>query len=157
MKSVFFYDYSIGTIGIAEDDGSISRVFFRGEKALAGFNVAETPLIKKAATQLSEYFEDKRKSFSLPLKLQGTDFQMSVWKALQTIPIGETRSYKEVAAMVGNPKASRAVGMANNRNPIIIIVPCHRVTGQDGSLTGYVGGIAAKQYLLELEKRYVTD
>jgi methylated-DNA-[protein]-cysteine S-methyltransferase len=152
MKSVFFYDYPIGAIGIAEDEGAIVRVFFGGKKkALPGFNTAETPLIKKAAAQLAEYFNGKRKSFNLPLALQGTDFQISVWEALQTIPAGETRSYKDVAALIGNPKAVRAVGMANNRNPIVIIVPCHRVIGHDGSLTGYGGGLPAKQYLLNLE------
>jgi methylated-DNA-[protein]-cysteine S-methyltransferase len=88
----------------------------------------------------------------LPLTLQGTDFQISAWKALQTIPFGETRSYKDIAIMIGNEKAVRAVGMANNRNPIVIIVPCHRVIGHDGSLTGYGGGLPAKQFLLDLER-----
>ena len=153
MKSVFFYTYPVGTMGIAEDNGALCRVFFGREKALSGFDVAETLLIKKAAVQLEEYFEGKRKSFNLPLALRGTDFQMAVWEALQTIPAGETRSYKEVAALIGNPKAVRAVGMANNRNPVVIIVPCHRVIGGDGSLTGYGGGLPAKQFLLDLEKR----
>ena len=88
----------------------------------------------------------------LPLHLGGTEFQATVWRALMTIPAGETRSYKDIALMVGNPGASRAVGMANNRNPVAIIVPCHRVIGQDGSLTGYAGGLAIKQYLLDHEK-----
>jgi methylated-DNA-[protein]-cysteine S-methyltransferase len=154
MKSLFFYDYPIGTIGIAEDGDAVSRVFFCKEKSLEGFNIAETPLIKKAAVQLREYFDGKRRAFDLPLAPHGTDFQRAVWKALQTIPAGETRSYKDIAALIGNPKASRAVGMANNRNPIVIIVPCHRVIGRDGSLTGYGGGLPVKQYLLELEKRY---
>lgn len=154
MKSVFFYDYPIGMMGIAEDNGSICRVFFSGEKALAGFETAETPLIQKAAAQLTEYFDGKRLDFDLPLALHGTDFQLSVWTALRTIPAGNTRSYKDVAAMVGNSRASRAVGMANNRNPIVIIVPCHRVIGQDGSLTGYAGGLPAKKFLLELEERH---
>jgi methylated-DNA-[protein]-cysteine S-methyltransferase len=153
MKSVFFYDSPVGGIGIAEDNGAICRVFFSGGKTLAGFATAETPLIRKAAAQIKEYFEGKRADFDLPLALRGTDFQMSVWKILQTIPAGETRSYKEVAAMLGNPRASRAVGMANHRNPVAIIVPCHRVIGQDGSMTGYAGGLPAKEYLLELEKR----
>jgi methylated-DNA-[protein]-cysteine S-methyltransferase len=111
-------------------------------------------LLKKAATQFVEYFGGKRKAFDLPLTLQGTDFQISVWKALQSIPAGETRSYKDVAALIGNPKACRAVGMANNRNPIAIIVPCHRVIGADGSLTGYASGLPIKQQLLDLEKRF---
>ncbi|EHQ89795.1 methylated-DNA--[protein]-cysteine S-methyltransferase [Desulfosporosinus youngiae] len=153
MKSVFFYNYPVGMLGIAEDNGAICRIFFKGETTPADFETIETPLIQKAAAQLTEYFAGKRRSFDLSLVLQGTDFQMSVWKTLQTIPIGETRSYKDVAVMIGNPRASRAVGMANNRNPMVIIVPCHRVTGQDGSMTGYIGGIPAKEYLLELERR----
>jgi methylated-DNA-[protein]-cysteine S-methyltransferase len=153
MKSVFFYDSPVGGIGIAEDSGAICRVFFGDGKTLTGFAVAETPLIRKAATQITEYFGGKRADFDLPLVLRGTDFQISVWKILQTIPAGETRSYKEVAAMLGNPRASRAVGMANSRNPIAIIVPCHRVIGQDGNMAGYAGGLPAKEYLLALEKR----
>lgn len=155
MKSVFFYDFPVGMIGIAEDGGRICRVFFNNQKELPGYETAETPFIQKAATQLTEYFDGRRRTFDLPLALHGTDFQMSVWKALQAIPSGETRSYKDVAAMLGSPQASRAVGMANNRNPIVIMVPCHRVIGQDGSMSGYVGGLPAKKYLLELEKRYV--
>lgn len=152
MKRVWFYDYPVGMIGIAEESGVICRMFFSGEQALAGFETAETPLIQKAATQLSEYFEGTRMEFDLPLALHGTEFQRAVWNALQAIPAGETRSYQDVAMMVGNPRASRAVGMANHRNPIVILVPCHRVTGRDGRLTGYVGGLPAKQYLLKLEK-----
>jgi methylated-DNA-[protein]-cysteine S-methyltransferase len=153
MKSVFIYDYPIGAVGIAEEEGAITRVFFSGRNALPGFEVIETPLIKKAAVQLTEYFNCQRKSFDLPLALYGTDFQIAVWNALQTIPAGETRCYQDVAALIGKPSAVRAVGMANNRNPVVIIIPCHRVIGKDGSLTGYGGGLPAKQYLLDLEKR----
>ena len=151
---MYFYDFPIGTIGIEEDDGSIARVFFGSEKALAGQDIAETPLIQKAASQLTEYFASERKEFDLPLALEGTEFQMAVWKALQAIPSGETRSYQDIAKAVGKPQAGRAVGMANNKNPILIIVPCHRVIGQDGSWGGYVAGVPAKEYLLGLEKRY---
>ena len=91
--------------------------------------------------------------FDLPLRMQGTPFQQKVWAALREIPYGETRSYGQIAAQVGNPKAGRAVGMANNRNPIAIIVPCHRVIGANGSLTGYAGGLNVKQELLALERR----
>ncbi len=153
MKNVFFYHYPIGMIGIAEDNGAICRVFFGRDKVPSGYEIAETPLIIRAAKQLTEYFKGKRMEFDLPLAPKGTDFQVAVWNALQTIPAGETRSYKEIARMVGNPKASRAVGMANNRNPIAIFIPCHRVIGQDGSLTGYAGGLPVKEYLLRLEKR----
>ena len=115
------------------------------------FEIKETPLVKKTAAQLNEYFAGKRKVFDLPLKPEGTDFQRSVWQALLTIPFGETRSYREIAVQTGNPKACRAAGMANNRNPIVIIIPCHRVIGANGDLTGYGGGLDIKKYLLELE------
>ncbi|RNC28515.1 MAG: Methylated-DNA--protein-cysteine methyltransferase [Candidatus Dichloromethanomonas elyunquensis] len=154
MKSIWYYNYPIGTIGIAENDGAISHVFFGRDKNREGFEVIQTPLIQEAAVQLSAYFTGKGREFDLPLSLQGTEFQQSVWKALQTIAAGETSSYKEIAVQIGNPKAGRAVGMANHRNPIAIIVPCHRVVGADGSLTGYGGGLPKKQYLLDLEKRY---
>lgn len=154
MKSVWYADYPIGTIGIAEEDGAISQLFFGRDENQAGFAVAQTPLLQKAALQLSEYFAGKRAVFDLPLSLQGTAFQQAVWQALQTIAAGETRSYKEIAVQIGKPKAMRAVGMANHRNPIAIIVPCHRVVGADGSLVGYGGGLPMKQYLLDLEKRY---
>ena len=152
MSSVWFYDYPIGKIGIAESEGSVTHVFFREEECPSGYEAAETPLIKKAAAQLKEYFAGGRKDFDLPLATHGTDFQKSVWSALMRIPSGETRSYKQVAEMIGKPLACRAVGMANNRNPIAIIIPCHRVIGSDGSLTGYGGGMEVKRYLLELER-----
>lgn len=154
MNNICYYEYPIGTIGIEEENGTISRVFFSNDKSSADINNEETPLIQKAADQLSEYFDGKRKVFDLPLSLKGTEFQISVWQALMNIPAGETRSYKDIAEMIGSSKASRAVGMANNRNPIVIIVPCHRVIGKNGSLTGYGGGLAVKQYLLDMEKRY---
>ncbi len=154
MKNVWYYEYPIGTIGISEDDGFISHLFFGSDKNRAGFEAFQTPLIQKAAVQLREYFDGNRTEFDLPLLLRGTEFQLSVWKALQTIAAGETRSYKEIAVQIGIPKAVRAVGMANNRNPLPIIVPCHRVVGSDGSLTGYAGGLSVKQYLLELERRH---
>ena len=114
---------------------------------------AETPLLAQGREELLEYFGGKRRTFDLPLKPQGTPFQQRVWAALREIPYGETRSYGQIAAQVGNPKAGRAVGMANNRNPIAIIVPCHRVIGANGSLTGYAGGLSVKQELLALERR----
>ena len=150
-KCVFFYRYNKIDIGIAEENKAITGLFF-GRALPAGFTKAETPLITKAAAQIAEYFVGKRKKFSLPMVMHGTDFQMDVWKALQSIPYGETRSYKEIAALVGRPKAVRAVGMANNRNPIAIIIPCHRVIGHNGSLVGYGGGLPLKQYLLDLER-----
>jgi methylated-DNA-[protein]-cysteine S-methyltransferase len=152
-KAKYYFTYSLKKIkiGIAEEDNAITGVYF-GAEIPDGFVKTETTLIKKAAVQIEEYLNGKRKRFSLPLSMHGTEFQMDVWKALQTIPYGETRSYKEIAELVNRPKAVRAVGMANHRNPISIIVPCHRVIGHNGSLTGYGGGIPLKKYLLELEQ-----
>jgi len=149
--NVFFYRLSGINIGIADNGNAITGLFF-GSKPPVGFVKAETPLIRKAAAQVEEYLAGKRKQFTLPLVMHGTEFQLAVWQALQDIPYGETRSYKEIAASIGRPKAVRAVGMANNRNPISIIVPCHRVIGHDGKLVGYGGGLPLKQRLLELER-----
>lgn len=112
----------------------------------------DTILLKDAEKQLEEYFCGKRKKFNLPLKQEGTEFMQSVWKVLETITYGETRSYKQIAEMIGNPKAVRAVGMANNKNNIPIIIPCHRVIGNNGKLVGYALGLEMKQWLLDLEK-----
>ena len=111
-----------------------------------------TPLTHEAFRQLQEYFAGERREFSLPYALHGTEFQKKVWAALAAIPYGQTRSYRDIAAAVGNPKAVRAVGAANGKNPLWIILPCHRVVGADGSLTGYAGGLEMKKRLLELEK-----
>lgn len=113
-------------------------------------------LVKDCEAQLTEYFSGKRRVFDLPLSPEGTDFQKNVWAHLRDIPYGETRTYGELAEMAGNKKASRAVGMANHCNPILILVPCHRVIGANGSLTGYAAGIEAKKLLLSLEKRYAA-
>lgn len=109
--------------------------------------------VLQAARELTEYFAGMRTVFDVPLHEQGTPFQKRVWAALRTIPYGETRSYGQIAAQIGNPKGARAVGMADNRNPIMIFTPCHRVIGADGSLVGFGGGLPMKKYLLELEKR----
>jgi len=108
-------------------------------------------LLQIAKKQLEEYFAKKRTMFNFPMELKGTPFQKKVWKELCEIPYGETRSYKEIAIKIGNPLAARAVGMANNKNPIAIVVPCHRVIGMNGKLVGYAGGLAMKEYLLHLE------
>jgi methylated-DNA-[protein]-cysteine S-methyltransferase len=110
-----------------------------------------TPLLREAERQLRAYFAGELRQFDLPLDPQGTPFQQQVWAALREIPYGEVRSYGQIAAAIGNPKACRAVGMANHRNPLPILIPCHRVCGSDGSLTGYGGGIERKKWLLELE------
>ena len=152
MGYFHIYKFRLCTLGIAENDGAISNIFFENDKPPAGFMEAETPLIKKAVCQLEEYFDGKRKVFDLPLAFHGTAFKKKVWETLVSIPYGETRSYGEIAAMINNPKASRAVGRANNTNQIVIIVPCHRVIGHDGKLVGYAGGLELKQSLLALEK-----
>ncbi len=112
----------------------------------------KTELTDKAYSELLEYFDGKRKQFDIPYKLSGTDFQKKVWSALCAIPYGETRSYKDIAKAVGNEKASRAIGMANNKNPITVIVPCHRVIGSSGKLVGYAGGLTMKEFLLDMEE-----
>ncbi|MET3456308.1 MULTISPECIES: methylated-DNA--[protein]-cysteine S-methyltransferase [Pseudomonas] len=109
------------------------------------------PVLKETERQLLEYFAGQRRRFELELDFAGTDFQVRVWHALLTIPFGETRSYRDIALQIGQPTAVRAVGAANGRNPISIIAPCHRVIGSSGSLTGFAGGLAAKQFLLSLE------
>lgn len=153
MKHVWYWDSPIGTLGIAENGTGMTDLFLRGRIRTEGFREEKTPLIQDAVSQLREYFGGKRKAFDLPLSLSGTAFQLSDWKALRTIPYGETRSYQQIAEQLGNPKACRAVGMANNRNPVLIVVPCHRVIGKDGSLTGYGCGLEKKELLLELERR----
>lgn len=139
-------------ITVVEKNGKITETSF-GRLEIKDAVYKETPLLKEAVRQLQQYFVGNRKQFELPLGPEGTPFQQKVWAALLTIPYGETRSYKEIAAQIGNAKACRAVGMANHRNPIGIIIPCHRVIGSSGSLTGYAGGIDKKQLLLELEQR----
>jgi len=114
------------------------------------------PVLLEAERQLAEYFAGTRRAFSLPLDFAGTEFQCSVWAALLTIPYGETRSYGEIARQIGNPKAVRAVGAANGRNPLSIVAPCHRVIGGNGELTGFAGGLATKAFLLALETRVQT-
>ncbi|MBE3669098.1 cysteine methyltransferase [Vibrio navarrensis] len=112
---------------------------------------ANHAVLSLALTQLDEYFTGKRTQFDLPIAAKGTAFQMQVWQALTTIPYGETWSYQELANVIGNPKAVRAVGLANGKNPVSIVVPCHRVIGKNGKLTGYAGGIERKRWLLERE------
>lgn len=153
MEKMFFYETPIGKIGIAEEDGALTQLTFRTEPP-AGAVLEETPLIAQCRQQLEEYFAGKRKSFDLPLCPKGTEFQKKVWTSLCEIPYGETRTYGEIAAAVGNPKAARAVGMANNRNPISVLVPCHRVIGSGGKLVGYGGGLDKKKFLLDLEQKY---
>lgn len=152
MDNGFYYETKIGKIGIVENGKAIIHISF-GKINFEGVCINETPLLKKAGNQLQQYLEGKRKKFDLPLKPGGTEFQKKVWNVLQEIPYGETFTYKDVARAVGNIRACRAVGMANNKNPIPICIPCHRVIGSNGKLIGYAGGLDIKEKLLEIEKR----
>lgn len=156
MKYYFIYHSQIGEIKIAEENNAITNICISEQNSPETGIFQETELIKKAIFQLNEYFHGKRKVFELKLNPQGTEFQKKIWKELQNIPYGETRSYKQIAVAIGNEKACRAVGMANNKNPIFIVIPCHRVIGANGSLTGYGAGISIKEKLLKLEKN-TTD
>lgn len=137
---------------VATETHLINIQFTQPQKAL----LQTTELLSMATIQLDEYFQGKRTTFSLPFKLIGTPFQLAVWKELQNIPYGQTTSYKEIAQKINKPKAYRAVGMANNKNPLPIIIPCHRVIGSNGKLIGYAGGLKLKNYLLELEKSHTN-
>jgi len=151
-------------IGVAASDTAIVRIAtglseeelraeLRGRTRVESLHSATHPLLREALRQLAEYLEGGRREFDLPLRLSGTPFQRRVWRALQRIPFGETRSYGEVARMVGRPGAARAVGAASGANPLAIVVPCHRVIQSDGRLGGYGGGLRLKQFLLDLERR----
>lgn len=137
---------------VATETHLINIQFTQPQKAL----LQTTELLSMATIQLDEYFQGKRTIFSLPFKLTGTPFQLAVWKELQNIPYGQTTSYKEIAQKINKPKAYRAVGMANNKNLLPIIIPCHRVIGSNGKLIGYAGGLKLKNYLLELEKSHTN-
>lgn len=150
MKYKKHMNSKIGNIDIVEENNKIIEI--RINKNIKD-NIIEkdTILLNETEKQLNEYFNKKRKKFDIPLNPQGTEFMKKVWKSLLEIPYGETRTYKQIAEKVGNPKASRAVGMTNHRNPIPIIIPCHRVIGSNGKLVGYGLGMDMKSFLLELE------
>lgn len=150
MKKVYVYSSPVGKLGIDVDEKGLRKIEFLKDDAVDVVD-GDNKLVMEVKRQLNEYFCGERKTFDLPLALCGTPFQLKVWEALQTIPYGETRSYKEIAIQVGSPKGCRAVGMANNKNPIPIIIPCHRVVGGNGKLVGYAGGLDKKEYLLEVE------
>lgn len=159
MHSVYKIIQSpVGELKLVAKDRSLVAILWENDKpdrvklgSLTQGNTA--PVLLETERQLKEYFAGKRKHFELELVFTGTEFQKKVWNALLTIPFGETRSYQQLAIQLGNPKASRAVGAANGKNPLSIIAPCHRVIGTSGALTGFAGGIEAKAYLLELESK----
>lgn len=142
-----------GALVLEGGDRRITRIGFGDATAPAG----DSPAVAAAAIQLEQYFAGERTEFDLQLDPAGTAFERRVWDELRAIPYGETMSYAEIARRIGRPSACRAVGRANGRNPIAVIVPCHRVIGSDGSLTGYAGGIEMKRALLDLEQRHARE
>ena len=146
----------VGQLTLVARNGKLAAILWETERANRVrlgelVEVDDSPALLQAERQLNEYFAGTRNRFDLELDFEGTEFQKKVWAALLTIPFGETRSYSQIAMQIGSPKAVRAVGAANGRNPISIVAPCHRVIGASGRLTGFAGGLEAKQYLLTLE------
>lgn len=153
IVSIYFYETTIGKIGIAENNGSITNVYFANDRVPKDIEVYEAPVLKEAAQQLESYLAGQLTTFSLSLEPDGTAFMKLVWGSLCEIPYGRTVSYKNVADKIGKPNAARAVGLANNRNPIPIFIPCHRVIGTNGSLVGYRGGLDLKNKLITMETK----
>mgnify|MGYP002802768192 FL=1 len=150
MKAAAVILSPLGPVLLEETDGALTRLSFCGGSPYG--KAPETPLLREAAAELAAYFAGNRRQFSLPLALpEGTPWERLVWKTLLAIPYGETRTYAQIAAMAGRPTACRAVGAANRKNPLAVVVPCHRVNGKDGALTGYAGGLWRKKALLKLE------
>lgn len=147
------YESPLGALLLSEDGCGLCRIDLH-PAGLPQLSPAASPCLEKAALELDAYFAGERKGFTVPVSLQGTAFQLAVWRALMGVPYGQTCSYGDLAVAVGSPLASRAVGMANHYNPVMIIVPCHRVIGKDGSLVGYGGGLDIKRALLSLEKEH---
>ena len=150
------HDSPLGPLLLAADARALRHVGFPSDgcaaEPAAGWQAADHPILRDARRQLDAYFAGRLQRFDLPLAPNGTAFQQRVWRALRTIPFGQTRSYAQIAAGVGQARAARAVGAANGNNPLPIVIPCHRVIGSDGSLTGFAGGLAAKTFLLDHER-----
>lgn len=140
----------VGQLTLRAEPGALAAVLFGDQRQ--GLP-EDGPVLDQAERELAEYFSGKRRIFTVPVRLSGTEFQKKVWEALREIPYGETTTYGRIAARIGRPGACRAVGMANHRNAIPIIIPCHRVIGADGGLTGYAGGLNVKSYLLDWERK----
>jgi len=155
LKEIFtgFCESPIGFVKVGGTSDAITSVHFVDQRP-SGLNT--NSILNGAVKQVSEYFLGTRREFDFPIALEGTEFQRLVWQQLTKVPYGQTVSYKEIAQVMGRPKAVRAVGAANGRNPISIILPCHRVVGSDGSLTGYGGGLWRKEWLLSHEKSFIS-
>ena len=147
---LLFVDTPLGPMALAEEDGALVRLYLPGQ-GTPRLMPHETPLLREGREQLLAYLRGERNTFELPLAPRGTPFQRAVWEELRRIPYGTTCTYGELAVRIGNPRAVRAVGQANHRNPLPIFIPCHRVIGANGALTGYAGGLDLKRSLLELE------
>ena len=162
MKNTI-YNFPLGSLYISAENDSITHITFLDADTRKKFRIMPAaaiwldlpPILQACVDELDAYFAGKLKEFTVPIAPQGTPFRQQVWQALMTIGYGQTISYKELAQHIGNPKAIRAVGGANHHNPISIIVPCHRVIGANGKLVGYGGGLSNKEFLLELEKKYM--
>jgi methylated-DNA-[protein]-cysteine S-methyltransferase len=153
------YKSPVGRLNVVASETGLRAILWPTDDAarvpsVAGARTGRNAVIDRTAAQLDEYFAGQRREFDLPLEPEGTPFQLAVWKVLRTIPYGETMSYAQQAAVLGDAKKARAVGSANGRNPLSIVVPCHRVIGSSGSLTGFAGGTSSKEFLLDLERRY---
>ena len=162
IEDNFYYQSPIGLIRIIETGGFLTRAEFveqsrKSKHFQQNYISNSSTLLKDACRQLDEYFEGRRQKFELALKPHGTNFQRSAWESLLRIPYGETRSYLQQAESIRNPRAIRAIGQANSRNPFPIIIPCHRVIGKNGSLTGYAGGLDRKTQLLSLEHSFMHE
>ena len=144
----------MGPVTVASTGKGIASIHFGNSVPSGG--LTDPSANHQTVEQLTEYFEGKRTQFDLPLDVEGTPFQKAVWSELLRIPYGETRTYGEIAKAIGRPGAARAVGMANHENPVAVVIPCHRVIGRDGSLTGYAGGVQLKAQLLSIERRHRT-
>lgn len=166
MAGSCLYNSPIGILKITEINGKITTLYPHQQgndsDTICGVNSKQnqhsneqhSELLQETCRQLDEYFQGKRKQFDLPIDYKGTLFQESVWRELQNIPYGETRSYGDIAVKIGRPKAVRAVGQANNKNPILLIIPCHRVIHKNGDISGFACGTTTKKYLLDLEHRF---
>jgi methylated-DNA-[protein]-cysteine S-methyltransferase len=155
--NVQYLDSPIGTLRLVSNGSQLTAIEFEDQYSEDDGREVRDAVLAACAEQLTDYFAARRRSFKLPLAARGTPFQQSVWSALARIPYGELRSYRDIAHSIGNPAAVRAVGAANGRNPLPIVVPCHRVIGSNGTLTGFAGGLAAKSFLLRLEGALVAE
>ena len=153
-RFLYYYPCEFGRFSLVATNAALTHFFFDGETPRFDTTERETPLLREAGLQLRQYLSGERQQFTVPLDPVGSEFFRRAWQALVAIPYGKTRSYQQIAAAIGNAKACRAVGLANNRNPLPIFIPCHRVIGTNQKLTGYRGGLPLKQTLLELEQRH---